>query len=56
MSTNSFTNKVTGEKVQIIDEDNVFYTLNGGVKIKKETLKREREFKNSLTISLLLCQ
>lgn len=38
MST--FVNKQTGEKVRIVKEDAAFYTLDDGVKIKKETFTK----------------
>jgi hypothetical protein len=40
---NVFTSKQNGEKVNIIKEDDAFYTLNDGVRIKKETFFKRYE-------------
>jgi len=37
---NTYVNKQTGEKVRIINEGDAFYTLDDGVKIKKETFSK----------------
>lgn len=37
---NTYVNKQTGEKVKIVKEESAFYTLDDGVKIKKETFSK----------------
>jgi len=39
----TYINKQTGDKVKIIKEEDLFYTLNDGVKIKKETFSNRYE-------------
>lgn len=54
MINKTFINKTSGEKVQIIKEDNNFYTLDDGVKIKKDTFNNRYEISDKIDPSTFL--
>jgi len=51
---NIYINKQTGEKVKIINEETSFYTLDDGVKIKKETFSKRYEQSDEIDVKEFL--
>jgi len=51
---NIYVNKQTGKKVKIINEETSFYTLDDGVKIKKETFSKRYEQSDEIDVAKFL--